>query len=78
MEINEKQFITGFNAGYLLAEYEPQILTALLNNMQPVNSYISGLSFGQKEYELDQTRDDLSELNMLRQKSRKEQDRNIN
>ncbi len=26
MEINEKQFFVGFNAGFLLAEYEPSLL----------------------------------------------------
>jgi len=46
MELNEKQFITGFNSDYLLSEHEPQMLTALLKNIQPVNSYITRMSFG--------------------------------
>ncbi|MBK6545809.1 MAG: hypothetical protein IPG12_11130 [Saprospiraceae bacterium] len=64
MEINEKQFIAGFNNGYLLAQHEPKMLTDLLINIQPINSFISGLTFGQKEFELEQ---DNIQLNKLRQ-----------
>jgi len=70
MELNEKQFIAGFNSGYLLARYEPQMLTVLLNNIQPINSYISGLTYGQQEYELEQTKNKISELSKLRQNTR--------
>jgi len=75
MKLNEKQFTAGFNSGYLLAEYEPQLLTALLKEIRPVNSYVSGMSFGQKEYVLEQTKSHLNELNHLRQKTRDEKDR---
>lgn len=67
MEINEKQFIAGFNSGYLLAEFEPQVLTTLLKDIKPVNSYISGLSLGQKEFELLLRKDQLTELEQIRQ-----------
>jgi hypothetical protein len=76
MELNEKQFITGFNSGYLLAKYEPKMLTALLKSIQPINSYISGMSLGQQEYELEQTRSHINELRILRQKGRDEKERN--
>jgi len=62
MELNEKQFIAGFNSGYLLAEYEPVLLTSLLSNISPINSYISGMSFGQKEFELEHRLDEISKL----------------
>lgn len=78
MELNEKQFITGFNAGYLLAEHEPQMLTILLKDIQPINSYISGMSFGHKEYELEQSKNNLDELNQIRRKNRDEKDREKN
>lgn len=74
MELNEKQFITGFNTGYLLAEYEPQILTELLKRIQPINSYISGVSFGQKEFELDQTKTHLNQVDRIRLKTRNDRD----
>jgi len=47
VELNEKQFITGFNSGYILAKYEPQMLTALLKDIRPINSYVQGISSGQ-------------------------------
>ena len=75
MELNEKQFITGFNAGYLLAEYEPQILRTLLKQIRPVNSYIEGMTFGQKEYELLTTISHLNQLGHIRQKEKDENNR---
>jgi hypothetical protein len=72
MEKNEKQFISGFNAGYLMAEYEPQMLTTLLKSVQPVNSYISGMTFGQKEYELESTKTRIGELDNLRNKNKED------
>lgn len=74
MELNEKQFIIGFNAGYLLAEYEPKIITVLLEQIRPVNSYISGMCLGQKEFELEQTKSHLNKLRKLRQNNREEKD----
>ncbi len=70
MELTERQFIKGFNAGYFLAEYEPQLLTSLLKNIQPTNSYISGLSFGQKEYELELQTNHLDDLKKIRNKGK--------
>jgi len=75
MEINEKQFISGFNSGYLLAKYEPQMLTALFNYIQPMNSYISGLSYGQKVFELEEIKNHLNELGQIRLKVRDEKNR---
>lgn len=72
MDINEKLFITGFNSGYLLAEFEPQLLILLLNNVQPNNSYMRGIFAGQKEFELGKETDKLDTLKMLRQKKRDE------
>ncbi|MGB5023763.1 MAG: hypothetical protein WBO44_00360 [Saprospiraceae bacterium] len=76
MELSEKQFIAGFNSGYILAKYEPQMLTALMKSIQPINSYISGMSFGQKEYEFEQTKIQLNELRQIRQKDLDKKDRN--
>ncbi len=75
MELNEKQFITGFNSGYLLAEFEPQMLTNLLEQIRPINSYISGMTFGRKEFELNKIRGQLNELEQIRQKSKRDKQR---
>ncbi|MBK6354265.1 MAG: hypothetical protein IPF46_12950 [Saprospiraceae bacterium] len=61
-ENNENQFIRGFNQGYVLAQFEPDVLTLILKNYKPINSYFSGLSFGQKEFILDQTFNAISYL----------------
>lgn len=74
MELNLKQFISGFNNGYLLAKYESVMLARLLEGAQPINSYISGLLYGQKEYELEQTKGQTNELELMRQKTRNEKD----
>lgn len=74
MALNETQFVTGFNSGYLLAKYEPQMLNALLKDIQPINSYVQGMSSGQKEYELLQTKSHLDELEQIRKYNRDEKD----
>lgn len=70
MELNEKQFISGFNSGYLLAQYEPEMLTSLLTRISPVNSYISGMGYGKKEYELELQINQLDNLMKIRNKEK--------
>ncbi|MBK8245755.1 MAG: hypothetical protein IPK88_20175 [Saprospiraceae bacterium] len=48
MEIDESKYIKGFNAGYFLSKYEPKVSLELLEHIHPINSYISGMNFGQK------------------------------
>ncbi|MBK7694834.1 MAG: hypothetical protein IPP06_14485 [Saprospiraceae bacterium] len=77
MEINEKQYIAGFNSGYLLAEYESRMITILLKDVHPINSYISGMTNGQKKHEQDHPKAHLSELDNIRQKGKLEIDRDL-
>ncbi len=70
MELNEKQFISGFNSGYLLAQYEPEMLTSLLTQIRPENSYISGMTFGKREYELELQTNQLDDLGNIRIKGK--------
>lgn len=76
MEFNEKQFITGFNSGYILAKYETTMLSTLTKGIRSDNSYIQGILSGQKEYELEQTKYRLDELEQLRKDS-KEKEREL-
>ena len=75
MEINEQQFIKGFNDGYILANHEPTLLHTILNKISPANSYVCGLISGQKEYDLVQVKDHETELTLIRQKHRDNRDR---
>lgn len=77
MSLNEKQFITGFNSGYLLAKYEPQMLTILLKDAQPVNYYLQGMSSGQKEYELRRIKKHMDELEQIRERNKDSRDRGM-
>lgn len=74
MDIEEKRYAIGFNSGYLLAKHEPQLLNALLKNIKPINSFISGLLFGKKEYELEITNIRLNELEQLKNNNSREKD----
>jgi hypothetical protein len=57
-----------------MAKYEPSILEMLLKDIRPINSYILGLSSGQREYELLYSKSQLDELELLRQKNRDQRD----
>ncbi|MBK8296880.1 MAG: hypothetical protein IPK91_06300 [Saprospiraceae bacterium] len=72
MDIEEIQFIVGFNNAYILAQYEPKMLALLLKDIRPINSYLSGMSSGQREYELGYTNKSLNDLGKIRQKYRDE------
>jgi hypothetical protein len=72
MVLDEQKFTTGFNSGYLLAKFEPQFLKVVLKGIHPSNSYILGLSSGQKEYEFLHEKSHLDELGQIRRNSRDE------
>lgn len=62
MEFNEQLFIRGFNDGYILAHYEPNLLSLVIGKINQANDYFSGLISGQKEYDLELQINDLSKL----------------
>ncbi|MCI1266520.1 MAG: hypothetical protein LKG19_08080 [Saprospiraceae bacterium] len=66
MEINETKFIKGFNTGYFLAKYEPKVLMDVLEHIHPINSYISGMNFGQQEFQIEVDKSHLKELKSIR------------
>ena len=49
--VEEKSYASGFNTGYILAEFEPKILDSILKNIQPITPFIDGLKCGQIEYQ---------------------------
>jgi hypothetical protein len=52
MEEQEKQTQKGFNAGYLLAKYQPDLFPQTLKT-EPVTPYITGLFAGKKQFEVE-------------------------
>jgi len=47
----EELFSRGFNNGYLIAKYEPELASKLNFPDDDKNTYIKGLSGGKKQYE---------------------------
>ena len=66
MEIDESKFFKGFNAGYFLAKFEPKLLLDLLDQIRPINSYISGMNLGQKEFQFETDKSKIEELKIIR------------
>lgn len=76
MEIQEQQYIKGFNHGYTLSRYEPGLTTKIIKNLNPANDYLSGFFSGKEEWELEQSRSQLDEIQRLRDNSKdREQDK---
>ncbi|MBK8243289.1 MAG: hypothetical protein IPK88_07680 [Saprospiraceae bacterium] len=74
MEIDEIKFIKGFNAGYFLARYEPKVLSDLLEHIHPINSYISGMNYGQQELQFEIDKSQLEEIKSRRHQKNKSRD----
>lgn len=72
--LNTNYFISGFNAGYLLAKYEPKLLVMILKGLQRKNPFIVGLHAGQNEFEVEQEKGKLDELRKSRQFGRRKED----
>jgi hypothetical protein len=55
MEQTEQEFNKGFNNGYLLAKYEPEVASMLVKDMSGQGDYFQGLVAGKQEYELNKS-----------------------
>ncbi|HRG68807.1 MAG TPA: hypothetical protein PLS73_08155 [Saprospiraceae bacterium] len=77
METNKNQFINGFNSGYYIAKSEPELLKFILKSIKKVNSYILGMSYGQKEYLKELENLKLNELKQLRTKEKNQLNRDL-
>jgi hypothetical protein len=65
----EKQYVEGFNAGYILAKHEPDFLLKIVNGVHSTTDYLEGLSSGKEEYELEHFKAHENELKNIRSKS---------
>lgn len=66
MEPREKLFATGFNCGYILAEFESHILDRILNDLQPTTPYIDGLKCGQIQFQQELIQNRINAINQLK------------
>ena len=62
----EKQYSNGFNNGYQLSKYEPDLLSKLIKNIQPSAGYLEGFFSGKEEYEIEKAKEKLDDLDRLR------------
>lgn len=65
----ERQYIQGFNNGYILAKFEPDLLNTVSQSIAPINSHLEGLFNGKEQFEFENSRNRLFELQELRHKS---------
>lgn len=45
------KMLKGFNAGYLLSKYEPELLRKLMESFNKNHSYLQGLKLGSQQYD---------------------------
>jgi hypothetical protein len=71
---NEKNYIKGFNAGYLLNQHEPELMKQILASPNDRESdYFSGLQEGKKQHDKEKI---LAQMKQAQQKGKdKERDR---
>jgi len=50
MELS-KEYVKGFNSGYLLRKHKPMLMKELEDGIKPTSPYVQGLLDGNKEYE---------------------------
>lgn len=65
----EKQYIQAFNNGYILAQYEPDFSNILTRGLTPTNNYLQGFLGGLKQLELENSKNQMHELQELRYQS---------
>jgi hypothetical protein len=66
MNTGEQKFVRGFNHGYMLTKHEPKLVWEMTKTLQPTTDYLDGFFSGKEEWELEHSREQLSELDRLR------------
>ena len=77
MEEQEKTFITGFNHGYKLAKFQPDLVEKVKASLSENVEYERGLIEGIKEWEREKQKTRSDELNNLRESKGQEQDKDL-
>lgn len=66
MELKEKLFATGFNSGYILAEFEPHTLDKILKDIQTITPFIDGLKRGQIQFQQELIQNRINAIHQLK------------
>lgn len=64
---DNQEYVRGFNNAYLLAEHEPRLLSDITRSVNPSNDYFEGFFSGKAEWEIEQSKDQLNEIEELRE-----------
>lgn len=68
MENQEPLYTKGFNNGYTLAKYEPNLLKSITPSLHPGNNYLEGMLDGKEQHEHEIIKTKLFEFDQLRKK----------
>lgn len=62
-----QQYTAGFNSGYLIARYEPGLLTKIIQaGLTATNNYLEGFFSGSKQYAIEYAQMQEKELETIR------------
>ena len=71
MSTEEQQYIRGFNHGYLLTKHLPDLVSQLVKHIKETTSdYLSGFFSGKEEWELEYSKEQLNELENIRNRTK--------
>lgn len=71
-----KEFVKGFNNGYLIRKHHPVLAKNLLSGASGKSEYLEGLKAGGQEYEKEWTKN-LEEMKKQQVEEKKEKDRGM-
>lgn len=72
----EELYKRGFNAGYMMQKYDPDLLAKFTTSQNPDNVYIKALAAGGRQFEKDLKREELSKsLNQINKKQEQDKSR---
>lgn len=63
--MNTEKYIKGFNDGFILKKYKPELLENILNTTSS-NDYIQGLKDGEREFKQQKVKSRTQELENLK------------
>lgn len=56
----DKQYIKGFNHGYILAEYDPELAKQIVKHPNVQSEYFKGIVSGKQEFDLSKIKQRLN------------------